>query len=68
MTQQLTQLARTVGHFAIRVEAQAAREETQWREMMTWMQERDQKWDACNDGDKLWGAGIANRIAMTMKV
>jgi len=24
-------------------------------------------WDACHDDEKLWGAGITNIIAMTMK-
>jgi len=41
--QEQTQLHRTVGHLAILVEAQAAREEAQWLAMMTWMQEREQK-------------------------
>jgi len=35
--------------------------------MMTWMQEREQKWDARHEDNKLWGAGITNMIAKTMK-
>jgi hypothetical protein len=31
------------------------------------MQERDQKWDACHEDDKLWGARIMNIIAKTVK-
>jgi len=49
------------------VEARAAREEAQWLAMLTWMQEREQKWDARYEDDKVWGAGITNMIAKTMK-
>jgi hypothetical protein len=35
--QELTQLHRTVGHLTNFLEAQAAREEAQWRGMTTWM-------------------------------
>jgi hypothetical protein len=35
--------------------------------MRTWMKEREQKWDACHEDDKLWGAGISNMIAKVMK-
>jgi len=31
------------------------------------MQEREQKWDARHEDDKLWGAGIMNMIAQVMK-
>jgi hypothetical protein len=31
------------------------------------MQEREQKWDARHDDNKVWGAGITNMIAKTMK-
>jgi len=31
------------------------------------MQEREQKWDARHEDDKLWGAGITNMIAKVMK-
>jgi hypothetical protein len=65
--QELTQLHRTVGHLTNLVEAQAAREEAQWRGMMTWMQEREQKWDTRHDDDTLWGAGITNLSAKVMK-
>jgi len=47
------QLHRTVGHLANLVEARAAREEAQWQAMMTWIQEREQKWDARHEDDKL---------------
>jgi len=49
------------------VEVRAAREEAQRLAMMTWMQEREQKWDARYEDEKVWGAGITNMIAMTMK-
>jgi len=35
--------------------------------MMTWMQERKQTWDARYEDDMVWGAGITNMIAKTMK-
>jgi hypothetical protein len=35
--------------------------------MMPWMQEREQKWDARYEDDKVWGAGITNMITKTMK-
>jgi len=31
------------------------------------MQQREQKWDACYEDDKVWGAGITNIIAKTTK-
>ena len=49
------------------MEARAAREEAQQLSMMTWMQEREQKWDARYENDKVWGAGIKNMIAKTVK-
>ena len=65
--QELTQLHRTVGHLANLVDARAAREEAQRLAMMTWMQRREQKWDARYEEDKVWGAGIMNIISKTMK-
>jgi len=65
--QELTQLHRTVGHLTNLLEAQAAREEAQWRGMMTWMQEREQKWGTRHKDDNLWGAGITNMIAKVVK-
>jgi hypothetical protein len=49
------------------LEALASREEAQCQGMMTWMQGREQKWDAHHEDDKLWGAGILNMISETMK-
>jgi len=43
---ELTHLLRTVAHLANLVAARAAREEAQQLAMMTWMQEREQKWDS----------------------
>jgi hypothetical protein len=65
--QELTQLHRTVGHLTNLLEVQAAREEALWRGMMTWRQEREQKWDTRHEDNKLWGAGITNMIAKVMK-
>jgi hypothetical protein len=64
--QELTQLHRTVGHLTNLVQAQAACEEAQWLGMRTWMQEREQKWDARHEDDKLWAAGITDMIAKIM--
>jgi len=49
--QELTQLHRTVGHLTNLLDTQAACEEAQWRGMMTWMQEREQKWDTRHEDD-----------------
>jgi len=65
--QELTQLHQTVRHLTNLLQAQAAREEAQWLGMRTWMQEREQKWDARHKDDKLWGAGITNMIGKGMK-
>jgi len=65
--QEATQLHRTVGHLVNLVEGCAAREEVQRLALLTWMQQREQKWDSCYEDDKLWGAGIKNMIAKTMK-
>jgi len=35
--------------------------------MMTWIPEREQKWDARYEDDKLCGSGITNMITMTMR-
>jgi len=32
-----------------------------------WMQEKEQKWDAWHENDKLWGAGITTMIAQVIK-
>jgi len=65
--QELMQLDRTVGHLTNMLEAQEACEEAQWRGMLTWKREREQKWDACHEDDKLWGVGITNMITKVMK-
>jgi hypothetical protein len=65
--QEQTQVHRTVGHLTNLWQAQAAREEAQWLGMRTWIQEREQKWDARNEDDEVRGAGIMNMIAKTMK-
>jgi len=49
------------------VQAQAAREEAQWVGMRTWMQEREQRWDARHEDDKVCRAGIPNIIVKVMK-
>jgi len=59
--QELTQLHRTVEHLTNLLEAQAARQEAQWLGMTMGMQEREHKWDARHEDDKLWGAGITNK-------
>jgi len=65
--QELTQLHRTVRHQSNVLHAHATREEAQWLGMMTWMQEREQQWDACSEDVKLLGAGITTMVARVMK-
>jgi hypothetical protein len=43
------------------------REDEQRLGMRTLMQEREQKWDSRHEDNKVWGAGITNMIAKTMK-
>jgi hypothetical protein len=64
--QELTQRHRTVGHLANLMDTRAAREEAQRLAMLTGVQEREQKWDARDEDDKVSGAGIKNMIAKTM--
>jgi len=49
------------------LEARAACKEALWQGMMTWMQERERKWDTHHEDDKLLGVGIMNMIAKTMQ-
>jgi len=65
--QELTQLHLTVGHLTNLLQAQAARKAAQWFGMRMSIQEREQKWHAHHEDDKLWGGGITNMIAMVMK-
>jgi len=65
--QELTQLHRTVGHLANMWEVQVAREQAQWQGMMAWMQEREQKWDARHEDNKLLAEGITNMITNVVK-
>jgi len=51
--QELTQLHRTVRHLTNLVQVQGACEEAQWLGMTTWRQEREQKWDAHHEDDRL---------------
>jgi hypothetical protein len=49
------------------VEAQEARQEEQWLGIMMSMQEREQKWEARHENDKLWRAGIMSINTKTIK-
>jgi len=60
--QERIQLHRTVGHLTNMLESQAAHKQEHWRGMITWMQEREQKWDTRHKDDKQWGAVITNMI------
>jgi hypothetical protein len=51
--QELMQLHRTVGYLTDLVQSQAAHEEAQRLGMRTWMQVREQQWDARHEDDKL---------------
>jgi len=60
------QLHRTVGHLANLVEARATGAVAPRLAMMMWMQEREQKWDAHYEDNKVWGAGITDIIVKTI--
>jgi len=53
--QELPQLHRTVGHLRNLLEPQGACEEAQWRGMITWMQEREQKRNNPQSGQQTVG-------------
>jgi hypothetical protein len=65
--QELTQLPQTVVHLANLVGAQATSEEAQRMIRMTWMQEKEQKWNARYEDEKVRGTPITNIIRKTMK-
>jgi len=65
--EELAQLHRAVGHLTNLLPAQAACEKAQWRGMMTWMQEREQKWDSRHKDDNQCEAGLTNMIATVVK-
>jgi len=64
---ELTQLHQTFRQLANLVESRADREEAQRLAMMTLMQEREQNCDTRYEDDMVWGTGITNMIAKTMK-
>jgi hypothetical protein len=66
-TQEITQLHQTVGHLANMVETWAARKVVHRLAMMTWMQQREQKWDTRIEDNPLLGARITIMIVQTMK-
>jgi hypothetical protein len=45
------------------LEARAVFEEAQWRGIITWMDESEQKWDSRQENNERWGVGIMNMIA-----
>jgi hypothetical protein len=49
------------------VEVRGARKQAQRLAMILWMQEREQRWDAHYEDDKVWGACITKVTAKTMK-
>jgi len=61
----VTQLYQTADKMARFLEAHTAFEETQWRGMRKWMEDRERKWDAHHKGDVLWGMGSFD---MAMKI
>jgi hypothetical protein len=65
--QEPTERHRTVGHLTNLLQAHTAGKEAQWLRIRMWMQEREQKWDARDEDDQLWGAGITIMIAKVMK-
>jgi hypothetical protein len=52
---ELTQLHQTIEYIIHQLEAQAARKKALWQGMMTWMQERERKWDTPREDDGLVG-------------
>ena len=63
---ELAQLHRTVTMMATMLGTQTALQETQWRSMSTWLEEREEKWETRHQDDVLWSTGITNMVAKVM--
>jgi len=59
---ELAQLHRTITKMAHMLETQTALQETQWRGMKTWLEEKEEKRDAYHKDDVLWGKGITDMV------
>jgi len=59
---EVAQLHRTIAKMANMLDAQTALQEAQWRGMKTWLEKREEKWDAYHQDDVLWGKGITDMV------
>jgi hypothetical protein len=59
---ELAQLHRTIAKMAHMLETQTALQETQWRGMKTWLEEKEEKRDVYHQDDVLWGKGIMDMV------
>jgi hypothetical protein len=59
---ELAQLHRTIPKMENMLEMQTAPQETLWRWMKTWLEEKEEKRDVNHQDDVLWGKGITNMV------
>jgi len=60
---ELAQLYRTIAKMADMLEMHSVLQETQWRGMKTWFEEKEEMQDAYYRDDVLWGMGIMDMVA-----
>jgi hypothetical protein len=61
-SREVAQLHPTIAKMANMLDAQTALQEPQWRVMKTWLEKREEKWDAYHQDDVLWGRGITDMV------
>jgi len=59
---ELAQLHKTIAKMANMLETQTALQESQWRGMKTWLEEKEEMWDAYHQDDVLWRMGITDMV------
>jgi len=56
------QLHRTIAKMANMLDTQTAFQKAQWPGIKTWLEKREEKWDAYHQDDILWGRGITDMV------
>ena len=59
---ELSKLHRTIAKMANMFDTQTALQEAQWRGMITWLEEKEEKRDAYHQDDVLWLKGITDMV------
>jgi len=59
---EIAQLHRTISKMPNMVDAQTPLQEAQWRGMKTWLEKREETWDAYHQDNIPWGRGITDMV------